>query len=264
MWCFLTMGQIVTSQIMYLIGIAIFVIVANTFWWFMCEALTTFERHYTWTAHRKHLTFKFYFFKIITLSVVFVARLIIRRWPNEVFTYLPIFKFIAASSKIINCSLSVDAEQFLILIITEVTVNRATAIFGPWIWYKLWSCCHKASDTSDHGRPDFDLAMEYLNVLYRQYIIFLGLPLFPWMPLFGVIGNFIDYPLNKWFLLNITRTPPFLRGSMRSFLVFFMFLTTFLSFVMVPIGFASTLWGWYYYSCPTGIYTGDSTNSTNT
>jgi len=247
----------VVNNFGYSIGLTIFVLGTNAIWWKLCEVLTNFEGHSTWSQYRKHLTLKYYFFKVINLLVIFISRYMVRT-SSDWFNFIPLYLFILRNATVnisLTCTLELDSEQFLLLIVTEMIATRFTAVIGPWIYYKLWSKCNEAGPFSDKGRPIFDLPMEYLEVLYRQFIIYLGITVFPWIVILGVIGNIVDYPVNKWYLLNIAHTPPLLRGSMRSFLVFFMFMTSLLSLIVFPQGIFWVLSGWYYENiCPNSIY----------
>jgi len=256
-------GELVFSAFGYVLAIAVFVMLSNALCWKLCEVLTILEGHYTWTDYRQHLTIKYYLFKIISLAVIFVSRLVVHLKKDWVLQNITIYGIISkdtSSALAQACTLEIDSEQFLILILVELTATRATAIIGPWFYYKLWAKCNEAGPFSDHGRPDFDVAVEYLQVLYRQFLLYLGMTIFPWIVLIGMIGNLIDYPINKWYLLTITRTPPLLRGSMRSFLVFFMFLTSLISVLIFPQGIGWVLSGWIYGTvCPGTIYGGFNT-----
>lgn len=89
--------------------------------------------------------------------------------------------------------------------------------------------------------------------MYRQYIIYLGLPFFPLVGTFGLIANLIEsaphfscrfdvltvlfrcsYQMDKFLLLRIARTPPPLRGSMKHYLIFFLFITAITSIAVFP------------------------------
>jgi len=81
------------SYCSFTIGISIFLALSNFVWWKLCEALTTFETHYTWTQYRKHLVVKYYIFKVLNLSSVFLTRWLVSHYYNGIRQRLPVFKY---------------------------------------------------------------------------------------------------------------------------------------------------------------------------
>lgn len=250
-----------TDSYIFSIVFAAFLTVSNLLWQNMCEWLTNLEGHYTWTTYRKHQTVKFYAWKIINLSTVFLTRFLVRVYFPWMVANIPFYGSYASENidlKSGSCSLAADAETFLIFVISEFTVVRVAAVLAPWLKYKLWSMCNKdkADKFSDAGRPEFDVAAEYLELLYRQFLLYLAIPVCPIIAPLSFLGNFLEYPIDQWVLLNLTKTPPILRGSMRSFLVFFMFITALLGLVSFPQGTAWVLAGFNYgQHCPGTIFT---------
>eukprot|EP01125_Pyxidicula_operculata_P001201 TRINITY_DN11139_c0_g1_i1.p1 TRINITY_DN11139_c0_g1~~TRINITY_DN11139_c0_g1_i1.p1 ORF type:complete len:559 (+),score=66.55 TRINITY_DN11139_c0_g1_i1:39-1715(+) len=259
----LNMAQLtLDDSLIVTVGLSFFLLVSNWIWWKACDLLTKLEGHYTWTSYRKYLTTKFFIWKVLNLSTIFLSRFVVRIYTKEIIDNIPIWGAFASENKSYNshtCSLYADQEQFLILIALDLTVERFINFVYPWLYYKVWSFCNRSKHPgpySDRGRPDFDVADEYLNILYRQFLIYLGLTIFPWIAFIGMIGNLTEYPIDKWILLNVSRTPPLLRGSMRSFLVFFMFITALLGLAMFPQGIGWVLAGFSYRdSCPDTIFT---------
>jgi hypothetical protein len=119
--------------------------------------------------------------------------------------------------------------------------------------------------------------------MYRQYIIYLGFPFFPLIGLMGLLANVIEYavltyltraiidsitslcsyPIDKFILLRISRTPPQLRGSMRHYLIFFLFVTALLAMAIFPYGSGWVMYGFSIQDrCRNGtIYAGEFLSS---
>ncbi len=47
--------------------------------------------------------------------------------------------------------------------------------------------------SNDSVRPEFDLAEEYLEVMYRQFILYLAFAIIPLAPVLGLICNVVAY-----------------------------------------------------------------------
>lgn len=98
------------------------------------------------------------------------------------------------------------------------------------------------------------MADEYLELFIRQYIIYIGMTFVPILPILGLISNLVEIAVDRYRLMRLTKTPPYLRGSMRHFLVFFMFITGFITIIMFPYGSFLTLGSFILSeSCPETI-----------
>jgi len=248
------------STLLYSTLLTLFLLVSNVVWQKLCTLLTKLEAHQTWTTYRKNQTFKYFVWRVANVGMIFISRYIVRIYFGPILDFFPVFKPFANNKNWNSavCSLNADAEQFFLLILADVTVVRLFSVLWPLFYYRLWSRCNpekEPSPLSDRGRPDFDLADEYLDILYRQFLVYYGMSVFPWITFFGVIGNLIEYPIDKWVLINLSRTPPRLRGSMRSFLTLFMLLTALGGLVMFPQGAVWILTGLNYRGhCPCTIF----------
>jgi len=237
------------NSFVFSIALSGFLAVSNLIWQKVCEWLTMLEGHYTWTAFRKHQTVKVYAWKTINISTIFFSRYLVRVYFQWLVTNVPFYgTFATQNTNLEYCSLEYDAETFLINVIMEFTVIRAASVMGPWLLYRFWAMCNvdKAGYYSDKGRPEFDVSTEYLELLYRQFVLYLAMSVCPLVAPLSFLGNLWEYPIDKWTLLNLARTPPILRGSMRSFLVFFMFITALNGLIMFPQGTAWVLAGFNY------------------
>jgi len=110
-------------------------------------------------------------------------------------------------------------------------------------------------DHTTSYQPEFEVAEQYLNLIYRQFIMYISFPFFPLIGLVSLICNLVEYVqilhscnmgfylscrfsyiLDKVILLRICKTPPQLRGSMKHYLIFFLFVSGILSLVLFPYG----------------------------
>lgn len=82
---------------------------------------------------------------------------------------------------------------------------------------KFGICAGKGSD--EDNKPEFDVAFEYLEVFYRQFICYLGMTVFPLMPVLSLIANLIEYFLDKVKMVKLCQKPKRLDLSMKGFLM---------------------------------------------
>lgn len=163
-----------------------------------------------------------------------------------------------------QCEIGNLGNQFITLLLTDLVLSNFIRLAWPFFGWKLWGCCtgKKTSRESDAGRIEFDIATNYLDLLYRQFIVYLGTPFVPWLPVLGMFVNGIQIPIDKWRLLKFCKTPPFLSGSMKHFLVFFLMISALVSIAVFPYGTAWVLSSYTLSStCPNTVF-GKNSNAT--
>jgi len=89
---------------------------------------------------------------------------------------------------------------------------------------------------NDQSKPDFNLAEEYLELLYRQYIIYMGSMTFPMITMVGFLGNILEFFLDKYRMLYICRKRPKVDAHMKKFLTFFLVVSALFSIFTFPYG----------------------------
>lgn len=163
-----------------------------------------------------------------------------------------------------GCELGNLGNQFLSLLIADLILDNAMRILWPYFGWKLygWFTRKHTSPESEDGRIEFDLAMNYLDLLYRQFIVYLGTPFVPFLPIVGIVLNLLQIPIDKLRLLWWCKTPPRLSGSMKHFLVFFLMISAVFSIGVFPYGTGWVLSGFTLKtSCPSSMF-GKNSNST--
>lgn len=164
----------------------------------------------------------------------------------------------------LQCEIGNLGNQFLTLLLADLILNNFIRLAYPFFGWKVAACCSgkKTSRESDDCRIEFDIAVNYLDLLYRQFVIYLGTPFVPFLPLLGIFINLIQIPVDKWRLLKWCETPPHLSGSMKHFLVFFLLISALVSIAVFPYGTGWVLSGYTLKnSCPATVF-GAKSNAT--
>lgn len=217
--------SIVTNELILTpisIGISCIIGLMNYIWNQLCYSLTQFELHGTWSAFRSHNTFKLLFFKLISLLIMGLAK-----------------GFFA-----IPCILTVLGNQYIVQILLDVLVFNAIELFFPWLIFKLRR--NKGNKSDEEMRPDFDVAEEYLELIYRQYTIYCGMAAIPILPLIATAATILELYLDKFRLLKICKKPPRTSSSIKSVVAFFLMFSSMLSVVNWGGGSVYSLIGYYW------------------
>ncbi|EFA85236.1 DUF590 family protein [Heterostelium album PN500] len=196
----------------------------NIIYDFICLYLTYFEKHRTWTGFRNHNTLKIFVFKVINVLVLYLLRdKIFSSYTNE---------------KIDNgCPLVDVGSQFLFILLLDLTLQNIWEIVYSVGMARLGKCIERRGKKStDSYKPEFDLAEEYLEILYRQFIVYLGLSIYPMVTVFGVVCNIVEIYVDKFRMLKICRRPHRIQGSMKRFLTLYLFVIAVVAVATYPYG----------------------------
>lgn len=86
------------------------------------------------------------------------------------------------------------------------------------------------------SKPEFNIANQLLGVVFRQFMVYIGLFVFPLMGVLGLVSSIIDYHADKFRLLHICRDPHFVTENPGYFLLAFMTLAGLCAMVTYPNG----------------------------
>ncbi|ORZ38865.1 hypothetical protein BCR44DRAFT_1483156, partial [Catenaria anguillulae PL171] len=98
--------------------------------------------------------------------------------------------------------------KFFTLLITDLLIGNIFEQALPRFIAKVkspWSNINALGD--EENRPEFDIAAEYVELLYRQYLIYQGSALYPGLALLGAVSNVAEYFLDKYRMLRHSRRP---------------------------------------------------------
>lgn len=190
----------------------------NLLWKKTCLKLTNFEKHDTYTNFRRFNLFKLVIFKVASLFSLYTIRYMVDQYRN-------------------SCMVYAMAVQYLLLFLLEITIGNVGEIFIPKLinLYRKSKNQRKENPDSDF-QPEFDTSEEYLELIYRQYILYVAMSIFPLVILIGLLANIIELYIDKYKLFKQCQKPPRTRASNRKFLIGYLMLMWFLALVTPPTG----------------------------
>mmetsp|Transcript_5565 Transcript_5565/g.20936 ORF Transcript_5565/g.20936 Transcript_5565/m.20936 type:complete len:614 (-) Transcript_5565:3850-5691(-) len=198
--------------------ISFFVVVLNILFRFIGTSLTRFEKYKTYTGFKQSNLIKLLLFKVLNVFVVGVA------------------KTVDTGSQ---CPLSLIGQQYLILMLIDVLLMNVLDVAKPILNRMFWCClstvCNKERKSKRNSdaelKPEFNITEEYVELIYREYLIYLSTPAFPLAPLLGLVGGFAELFVDRVKLMRFCRKPPIANASMKSTLSFFLlFIAVFAAF----------------------------------
>eukprot|EP00466_Bigelowiella_natans_P009838 jgi/Bigna1/137900/aug1.41_g12608 len=127
------------------------------------------------------------------------------------------------------CQLEELATQFFILLGFNTSATIANMIFVACF-------TDQNEERSPDGWREFILSQEYVELVYRQFLVHLGFLLAPMMALFAVMATILEYGCDKYRLLRICHKPKATKSSFRGVLAFYFFLSALFVMFSFPNG----------------------------
>jgi hypothetical protein len=191
--------------------------------------LTTYERHLTWSSYRAHRLFKLMTFRLCNIIALFSLRY-----------YADVAWFTCMSSRL--------AYQLLVFILLDLSLSNIIEL-GYAVIFKWCNTCGGPANqkSNEEEKPEFELTDEYFEVVYRQYVMYMGISVFPMITGLTLIANLLEFPLDKWRLVNLCSKPKGYMAGGRIRIAQFMFFAALAALVTFPLG---PVW----YGAPLGPY----------
>ena len=80
------------------------------------------------------------------------------------------------------------------------------------------------------------MSVEILQVLYRQFIVYVACLIFPWAGMVGLLGLVIEMVVSRALMLRLTKRPPFINQRLGSFFFWWMMIIAVAAVVYYPNG----------------------------
>lgn len=194
----------------------------------IARTLTTFEKRTTWTAVRHHNALKQITLKILNVWMFLLAKFLVQRANRS------------DSDSQELCYLDLVGRQYFTLIVMDLTVANFIEVGIPIISRSFKSKYTNASDIA--SKEDFDVAIEYLELIYRQYIVYVAFNSFPMVSLLAIITNGLEFFIDRYRLIHLMKaTGSMETHRMTQFLSFFLTLVAIAGLLSFPSGSAFTI-----------------------
>jgi len=142
-------------------------------------------------------------------------------------------------------------NQYMIQIVTDFLISSTLELCAPFIAYKVKDMFSKEGVIV--SKPEFDVAEEYLELIYRQYLIYNGFVSFPLITLIGFASSVAELYFDKFRLIKMSHKPPLTTGSVKSVVFMFLMIAAILPILNWAGGNAYILSGYYWCNTPSDI-----------
>jgi len=219
----------ISSNTIYSFAMSAVVAIINTIWTSSVSFIVDFEHHRTWSGARQNYLVKLYLFKIVNVTANYAAL-------NYAF------------ADPYSCPMQQTGAKFITLIILDLFVFNALEFLVPplklWLYRRCgYRPCLKSHAGDDALRPEFDVAQELIELLYRQFVLYTGTITMPLLAFLGLITNIVEYPLDKARLLYFCRPPKRLEKTMTNLIVTAMVCSALAATLTYPFGAMWVIFG---------------------
>lgn len=190
-------------------------------WKAMCILLTKFEKHETHTKYKKHIFSKIFIFKFLNIIVFYVAQYFVD----------------AISTTQTDCPLFGVGAQFLVNYLCDVGMFYITGIIWPILYYYILICKGlKSKQKVDVSKYTFDIVEEYIDMIYRQFVLYLAGIIIPMIYVLGFVVGIIEYYfINRIRIIYVYHVVPS-NSNISWLIVFALFIVGTLSIFVFPNG----------------------------
>lgn len=197
---FITQNAVTNIGISF--AISIVVAILNMLFLLIAERLTEFECWVSFEHWKRYHTMKLLFFRLSNIITVFAAK----RYD---------------SSENVKCAYDLIGQQFITLLLIDIFAVNLQQIVMNMLWNKY---AERFADWSgsifgnQDNLPKFDIALEYLQVVYRQYLVIMAMVVCPFSIFLSMVGFIIDYLSKKFILVKLSGVPRKVESSQKNFL----------------------------------------------
>jgi len=150
--------------------------------------LTHLEAYKRRATHSKHKTIKLFIFKFFIVNTMYFTQKIV---------YVNNFYYVN------ECPMRSVASKFLVFMIMNLTMGNIINWIVPLFRYRTIKNLKKKSQP--YKPIQFDISFEYMELFYRQYIMYLGMTVLPVIVPICIIINLVEYISDKYRLLLLSR-----------------------------------------------------------
>lgn len=206
-------------------------VVVRLLWRKICHLCTYLEGHLYETDYRKWYLVKLYVFNILAYASINVISRIQDSAIQE------------------QCALQTTAESLLVFTCLDFFVIGVVKLTYPLICKTILKPISETGrQPNNFYRVKFDLAEEYVEILYRQLLIMKGSHIVPIFPLIGLTMTMLEFWLDRYKLFRLVRNPIKSQSSYSEVRSVLMVANVFVSIVDFPTGIVWIAQGFQYLS----------------
>ena len=203
-----------TINLLMGIPLSVSFIISNVLWDHISYVVTNYEKWKTWSSFRMSHALKLILFKIASTTIMYTLIPFVLNGVGE-------------------CVIPSSATNFLIIVVVDTfLVMILLQTFGPiFLRFFLRKCFDKQLKL-----PEFNVSEHLLQLVYRQFILYIGFIIFPLIGLFGLISVCLQYGVDMIQLTKLTQDTHYIQQPIGVFLLLFSIVASTAALITYPNG----------------------------
>lgn len=207
-------------------------VVSNALWTVASYHVTDMEDNKTWGAYRKSQAVKLIAFKLITVSIFYTL------------VSVMLGNLDTRSGQQVACLFVSSGTNFAFMFLFDflggmLGVELALPLAARWV-KERWGRQQAWVNSSKFRRithPEFNIAQELLQVMYRQFLLYIGFLMFPMLGVVCAAMTAAQYHIDRYKLRHICENPHYLNQTLGKFMLGYCSLIFAVATLSYPNGF---------------------------
>jgi len=244
------------ASLIFSLIISVVNVVVGIIFTFAADFLTTFERHWTHANAKSSYLFKLVIFRELNFFMILFSKYLVYVVLKDKLKFdwhIPKMFWDSTEESMeallidMKCGINDTGDQVLIFMVVDLVVSNALELFSPMcIAFVKQYIFKMTSIKSIDYYGDFDIATEYFELIYRQFILYISFPFMPILSFLCTLINGIEILIDRLRLFRFCKVPKPINTDIHKTVSFYLIVTAVLAFFAFPRGTLYTLTGTTY------------------
>jgi hypothetical protein len=209
-----------TANTLMGIPVSVSFIVCNMVWNYFSVWITQLENHKRWGTFRFSRSLKITLYKILSATILYLLIALVLTVPPSN-----------------QCLLQNSGINFLFTIVIDGLIIVFVETLAPILYRKAKIKWWAADEEDESIKPDFDISEEILQVVYRHFILYLGLMIAPIIGLLGIIVNGIQFYIDRYRIFRVCKKPQYISTKLGTVMLMFVIINVLAVTITYPNGY---------------------------
>eukprot|EP00802_Teleaulax_amphioxeia_P006001 Tamp_06005.p1 GENE.Tamp_06005~~Tamp_06005.p1 ORF type:complete len:734 (-),score=146.39 Tamp_06005:608-2809(-) len=205
--------------------------ISNIAFGMVVNMLNNWDKHPTWDKFRHHRMAKVLIFRIINIMFLFTFKF---------YSDMPFY----------TCITQRISFQVFTFVLMDITINNFVEMFLPGILSTLFGKKGDGEGEEAEEKPEFELSEEYFEITYRQFIMYMGVSVFPMITGITLLCNIVEILVDRYRLIKVCAKPKGMVPGGRRHLFVQLLVAAVCGLVAFPCGGIWFAGGYLCWPCP--------------
>lgn len=226
----------VRSQLLVSASLSIALTIANVLWQLLSYFSTFLEQHASMREFNKSYFLKTYIFRMSSTLLLFCISQL--KYFNHNSFYANV------STEYPSCPYERLTQLYSVTLLMEIVSSIiSTLVVMPIQRRIILKCCRKSYETENDFMPEFSIPEEFSDLLYKQFLVMLGLPVFPTIGFWMCFVLMSEWLFDRIKLIKFSKPVPRTTNTFKNILFVVNLFNVILAICVPPNGFLWVIFG---------------------